>query len=81
MVALDSSEFTVTIIEEEGEYPEVKDGVPFAYLMDDNEESVAFKFNLDEKEDLTFSLVAPLNELEMYVFQQAKLPKNYVDKT
>jgi hypothetical protein len=63
VVALDSSEFTVTIIEEEGEYPEVKDGVPFAYLMDNNEESVAFKFNLDEKEDLTFSLVAPLNEL------------------
>jgi hypothetical protein len=71
----------VTIIEEEGEYPELKDGVPFTYLMDHNEEDVVFKFNLDQKEDLTFSLVAPLNELELYVFQGGKLPKNYVDKT
>jgi hypothetical protein len=59
--ALDESEFTVTIIEEDGEYPELKDGIPFNYLMDESEEEMVLKFNFDEKEDLTFNLIAPLN--------------------
>lgn len=45
--ALDETEFKLTVIEENGEYPQLADGVPFAYLMDDKEEDVVLKFSLD----------------------------------
>jgi hypothetical protein len=48
----------------------LKDTQPFAYLFDDTEESLSFTFKLKEKEDVSFNLVGPVNELTLSVLNK-----------
>ena len=41
--------------------------------MDDNENSLLFSFKLEQKEDVSFNLIAPLNEMTLTVFNKEKL--------
>jgi hypothetical protein len=64
---LDSGEFTLTIIEEDDEFLPLTDGVPFSYTMDPMEDKISFKFVITEKKDVTFNLIAPLNNVLLKV--------------
>lgn len=67
MEGLDSGEFTLTIIDEDDEFLPLEDGVPFSYTMDSKEDKISFKFVLTEKKDVTFNLIAPLNNVLLKV--------------
>lgn len=43
--------------------------------MDDNENELTFSFKLNRKQDVSFNLIAPLNELTLAVFNKDKLGK------
>lgn len=45
--------------------------------MDDEEPEMFLQFTMEEKDDLTFNLVSPLNELILFCFNDDKLPKKY----
>ena len=66
--ALDICEFTLTLIDEGSEYIELKDSQPFAYMFDDGEKELLFKFTLKSKQDVNFNLIGPVNELQLAVF-------------
>ena len=42
--------------------------------MDDQENKVIFKFNLDKKEQVNFNLISPLNSLYLLVENGKKVP-------
>ena len=64
---LDSSRFTLRILENVEEFIELKDGEPFTYtLKQQNQIGFIFKIK-DFNSDVKFNLVAPLNSLNMYV--------------
>jgi hypothetical protein len=46
---------------------ELSDGTAFSYTMDEGEDRVDFRFKLEQKKDVTFNLVAPLNALKLFV--------------
>jgi hypothetical protein len=50
----------------------VKDTQPFTYLFDDKEKSLTFEYKMDKKEDVSFNLVGPTNELNLYVLNEKK---------
>jgi hypothetical protein len=52
---------------------EVFDSKPFTYLLDDAEKELVFKFKLPEKMDVNFNLIAPVNELNLIVYNSDKL--------
>ena len=62
-MALDSCHFTINALESGKPFIELKDSVPFVYLMDDNEHELLFSFKIAEKQDVTFNLVSGINEL------------------
>lgn len=66
--ALDTCEFTLTLIDEGSEYIELHDSQPFAYLLDDSEKELTFKFKLKQKQDVHFNLIAPVDELSLSVY-------------
>jgi hypothetical protein len=43
------------------------DGTAFSYSMDEGEERIDFTFKLQEKSDVSFNLISPLNALRLYV--------------
>ena len=47
--------------------------MPFVYLMDTREDRLTLSFNIREKTDVSFNLVAPLHELSFMVVNAAKL--------
>lgn len=64
---MDSGEFIITVIEEEDEYIRLEDGFAFSYRIEEDEEEILFKYKLQEKMDVSFNLVAPLNHLNLLV--------------
>lgn len=70
VVGLDNCEFTITMLQANQPYIQLKDTEPFVYLMDDNENELIFAFKLDKKEDVSFNLIAPLNQLTLEVFNK-----------
>ena len=46
---------------------ELTDGTAFSYEMDEGEDKIDFSFRLQEKKEVSFNLVAPLNALKLYV--------------
>jgi hypothetical protein len=46
---LDNCQYTLTRINADDEYIDLKDGQSFTYLMDDQEDKVIFKFKIDKK--------------------------------
>lgn len=71
---LDNCEYTLTRINVDDEFIELKDGLPFTYLMDDHEDKVVFKFKLEKKEAVSFNLISPLNSLYLLVENSNKMP-------
>ena len=64
---LDSTRFEVTILNEDDSLNTLEDGVAFSYVMDVFEKRVDFKITVKEKKDVSFNLVAPLNDLKLMV--------------
>lgn len=52
---------------------ELHDSRPFTYLFDDGEKELVFKFTLTEKQQVNFNLIAPINELDLIVYNTNKL--------
>jgi hypothetical protein len=75
IIALDNCEFTLTVLDSHTPYIELKDTVPFTYLMDDKENFLIFYFNLSKKEDISFNLIAPVNELNLLAINKEKPTK------
>lgn len=71
---LDNCEYTLTRINEEDEYIDLKDGQSFTYEMDDQEDKLVFKFKLDKKQPASFNLISPLNSLYLLVENGKKIP-------
>ena len=46
---------------------ELSDGTAFSYEMDEGEDKIDVSFRLQEKKEVSFNLVAPLNALKLYV--------------
>lgn len=76
---LENCEFTISIIEDGTDAISLNDGEPFSYLMDDRENSVLFKFKLPAKEDVSFNLIAPLNDLLLIVANGKDAPNGDED--
>ena len=72
--ALDTCEFTITLLGEENEFIELKDSQAFVYLFDDLEDNLVFKFVRERKVDVNFNLIAPLHSLDLIVENGDKLP-------
>lgn len=53
--------------------------MPFTYLMDDKENFLFFTFRLDNKQDVSFNLIAPVNELVLNVVNKQKVTKQDQD--
>lgn len=70
VVVLDNCEFTLRVIDGKTPFLELKDTQPFAYLFDDKESSLVFEFNMPEKEDVSFNLIGPVNELNLLVINE-----------
>ena len=51
---------------------ELKDTVPFTYLFDDSEKTLFFYFKLADKQDVSFNLIGPANQLDLLVSNQEK---------
>ena len=71
---------TLTILDQNTKYVQLKDNVPFAYLFDDQETSLTFKFKVPKKEDVSFNLIAPNNQLNLLVLNQEDPKKSEIDK-
>ena len=71
---MDNCQYTLTRINEEDEYIDLKDGQSFTYLMDDQEDKVIFKFKVDKKQPVSFNLISPLNSLYLLVENGKKVP-------
>ncbi len=71
---LDNCLYTLTKINEDDEYIDLKDGQPFTYLMDDQEDKVIFRFKLEKKQAVSFNLISPLNSLYLLVENSKKVP-------
>lgn len=69
-MALDNCEFTLRVIDGKTPFIELKDTQPFSYLFDDKENSLVFEFNMPEKEDVSFNLIGPVNELNLMVINE-----------
>lgn len=50
----------------------LQDGVPFAYLFDDQERSLMFAFKLGKRQDVSFNLIGPANQLDLLVVNKEK---------
>ena len=72
---LDSCQFTLTALDIKAPFVELKDTEPFTYLFDNEESSLIFEYKMKEKEDVSFNLVGPLNELNLYVLNEDKSDK------
>lgn len=46
--------------------------MPFAYLFDNEESRLLFSFTLPSKQDVTFNLVGPTNQLDLLVLNKEK---------
>ena len=71
---MDNCQYTLTRINEDDEYIDLKDGQSFTYLMDDQEDKVIFKFKVDKKQPVSFNLISPLNSLYLLVENGKKVP-------
>jgi hypothetical protein len=60
----------LNIIESNSEFVELTDTVPFAYLFDNEESKMVFSFTLPTKQDVTFNLVGPTNQLDLLVINK-----------
>lgn len=56
-------------------YIELKDTVPFAYLFDNEEKYIMFEFKAPSKQDVSFNLIAPANQLNLLVLNKEKPEK------
>lgn len=54
--------------------------MPFTYLFDDKERSLQFHFEVPNKQDVTFNLIGPANQLDMLVINKEKPEKGDEDK-
>lgn len=70
---LDNCEFTLTAIAE-GDAIILKDNEPFAYLMDNYESDLVFEFKNDDKNPVSFNLIAPMHDLILVVRQGKDKP-------
>jgi hypothetical protein len=54
--------------------------VPFTYLFDDKERFLFFAFKIPTKQDVTFNLIGPANQLDLLVVNKQKPEKEDVEK-
>jgi hypothetical protein len=56
----------------------LKDTIPFTYLFDDSEKTLNFYFKLADKQDVSFNLIGPANQLDLLVSNQEKADKESI---
>jgi hypothetical protein len=75
VIALDNAEFTITAIDSDTPYVVLQDTVPFTYLFDNEEKSLLFQFKVPTKQDVSFNLIGPANQLNLLAINKEKPEK------
>lgn len=64
---LENCLFTISALNDGEGAIDLYNNEPFAYLMDDHESSLIFRFSNPEKQEVSFNLIGPLNALLLVV--------------
>jgi len=67
VIGLDNCDFTLAVLNTHSRFLILTDGIPFTYVLTENDKQMLFFFKLKQKEDVSFNLIAPVNELDLFV--------------
>jgi hypothetical protein len=60
------------VIDSNALFVSLQDTVPFTYLFDKEEKELTFQFKAPSKQDVSFNLIGPANQLSMLVLNKEK---------
>ena len=76
VIVLDHAQFTITVITQDNMHIALTDSVPFSYLLDDREDKLILTFENKAKLQVSFNLIAPVNELILSTINDDDPKKN-----